>query len=196
MRIYEFSKQCGIPTKDLLVILKKEGFAVASHMSKLDQDALAFLNKKYNISPVAGASSKEDVAAKKQQDVPKAKPAVKEKPAEAPVARPQEKHKLPDKSVEPKVRVSDFVLRPMSPADVAAGLDKPASDVILTLLRWGIVATKNQILPEKVVARLADHYDVEVVRPSKELRKEEKRVVAAKGDLQDRPPDYCCIGAC
>ena len=47
IRVYEFSKQSGIPSRDLLQVLHEAGFDVASHMSILADDQLAFLKKKY-----------------------------------------------------------------------------------------------------------------------------------------------------
>ncbi len=43
MRVYEFAKKLGIPTKKLLTELQNGGFSVASHMSVLDEKAMAFL---------------------------------------------------------------------------------------------------------------------------------------------------------
>ena len=48
MRIYEFSKDRGVPTKEVMAALKKKGFEVGSHMSVLDQKAIDFLNKAFS----------------------------------------------------------------------------------------------------------------------------------------------------
>jgi len=45
MRVYEFAKQSGLPNKQVLDLLKKGGFSVASHMSVLTEKALAYLEK-------------------------------------------------------------------------------------------------------------------------------------------------------
>ena len=41
MRIYELSKQSGVPSKKILDLLSEGGFEAASHMSVLTSDGLA-----------------------------------------------------------------------------------------------------------------------------------------------------------
>lgn len=48
MRIYEFSKQSGVTSQDLIDALKGAGFEVSNHMSALSLEAIDFLNKKFN----------------------------------------------------------------------------------------------------------------------------------------------------
>src|SRR5438477_4272558 len=45
MRIYEFSQLNNVSSKDVIEKLQKNGFDVKSHMSVLDEKALAFLQK-------------------------------------------------------------------------------------------------------------------------------------------------------
>ena len=49
MRVYEFAKQFGVPTKKLLTELQRGGFAVASHMSVLDEKAVVFLKNLFTL---------------------------------------------------------------------------------------------------------------------------------------------------
>ena len=68
----------------------------------------------------------------------------------------------------------EIVISPMTVADVAQKVQKPVSDVILTLLKQGIAATKNQLLPEKTVATLANQYGLKLFKNScKATRTEE-----------------------
>jgi translation initiation factor IF-2 len=55
MRIYEFAKQKNVSSKELVEILIAQGFDVTSHMSVLNTEAEAFLNKKFGkkAEPVA-----------------------------------------------------------------------------------------------------------------------------------------------
>ena len=46
MRIYEYSKKSGVPSKELVEVLSKAGFDVKTHMSLISDEALAFLEKK------------------------------------------------------------------------------------------------------------------------------------------------------
>src|SRR5436853_6577840 len=74
IRVYEFSKQYGIPSKNLLSTLDKGGFHVNSHMSVLTQQELDYLHKEFNINTVAkqpSVNNKESVP--KQSIVPEKK---------------------------------------------------------------------------------------------------------------------------
>ena len=46
MRVYEFAKQKDVSSKEILALLEKEGFSVASHMSVLSDDSISFLKIK------------------------------------------------------------------------------------------------------------------------------------------------------
>jgi len=48
MRIYEFAKEKGLTSKDIIGLLEKNGFAAPSHMSVLSDEALQFLNKSFS----------------------------------------------------------------------------------------------------------------------------------------------------
>ncbi len=52
------------------------------------------------------------------------------------------------------------ITKSMTASDVAAQLGCPAGEVILYLLRQGIVCTRNKILPENLVKELARHFGV------------------------------------
>jgi translation initiation factor IF-2 len=85
MRVYEIAKELGVNSKDLLLFLKNNGRAVASHMSILSDEALIAIKKKY--TPVVSQSS-EKVSKKSAKNEKKESVA---KPIEQPVAH---KHKF------------------------------------------------------------------------------------------------------
>src|SRR5882757_8851703 len=45
MRVYEFSKQYNIPTKEIINTLQAAGFNIKSHMSIIDDEAIHLLKK-------------------------------------------------------------------------------------------------------------------------------------------------------
>src|SRR5687768_15943045 len=59
MRIYEFAQLSNVSSKDIIEKLQENGFDVKSHMSVLDEKALAFLEKLTTQSNVGSESSKE-----------------------------------------------------------------------------------------------------------------------------------------
>lgn len=88
-----------------------------------------------------------------------------------------------------------IVLQPMTVDKLAQELGQPVNVLILALLKEGIVAAKNQILPESVVIQAAKLYGVQVVKPSKP---EEKAVQdggsAVESSTTSRLPIVVVVG--
>jgi translation initiation factor IF-2 len=196
MRIYEFAKKFGIPTKDLITELQSKGFSVASHMSVLDEQALAFLE---NVFLSKAKPNTEE--SKKVQKEPVTSQKIKEKP------RMQEKKVFSSSSsqhVTPKAaahvqqpeKPKAIIAQPTGVAEMAQQAGVPVNELIVTLLRWGILSAKNQVLNEDVVVRLAKHYQLEVVQPvKKEEAPEEERVFEVSAEkLQERLPIIAVLG--
>lgn len=206
MRVYEFSKQCGVSSKELLKMLHDKGFDVSSHMSILSPDQINFLNKQCNLAP----QNENKSPAKKQDDlaVPKettSKPVEEKvsikKPAES-LERKVYTEKTPSLEINhqpelpKKTHIAPFVVQPMLVAQAAQALGQPVTSVIITLLKWGVVATKNQLLTEDIVTRLASHYEVDVIKPEKKEKSETKAALASssQGESQERPPVVVVVG--
>jgi translation initiation factor IF-2 len=189
MRIYEFAKKFEIPTKKVLEVLQKNGFSVTSHMSILDDGAVAFLEKTFgpqNEQAQKKASPQKDVAPDQK----------KQKKAEEPVAaRKNSREKAVDVEV-PQVeeKIKSITLQPTSVTDVAIKAGVSVNDLILTLLRWGILSAKNQILKEDVVARLARHYQLEIVQPVAQEEQVERVFDVSPEKLQERLPIVAVLG--
>lgn len=225
MRVYEYSKESGIPTKELLDILKKEGFKnVKSHMSVLSEKELSFLEKSRKGVSKPSEVSTPIQAEKKIEKLDKAKTTTKEAiPQKETTTKMQvsPKKEMPEvaahphpsisKSIEkiaPKVMpqvkeveaeipsVSEIVLDSMLVADAAQKMGKSVNDVILTLLKWGIVANKNQILTSDIVARLAENYQIKAVKPApKKVETISKGQIAVKGgEFKERMPVVVVLG--
>lgn len=150
MRIYEYSKKYNVSNKELLDILKEQGFDVLTHMSVLSDEAVAFLDKHYaaQSSPEQPVQQKEPVASK-IEEAPK-------KMQEQPM-----KGFASEASLKPHVEES-FQLVPMTVGQFAQKIKKPVNDVMLTLLKQGVVSSKNQLLPLKVVEQLAHYYQIPI----------------------------------
>ena len=210
IRVYEFSKQSGIASRELLQALHEAGFDVSSHMSLLADDQLAFLKKKYlekNENPKSKQPSdaqepKEAVIeAKKTEDKAVTSELEQKNMSSTPVVQPISKYTFQSKPAEqpiiPKSNESIIVtVRPMNVSQAAQELHQPVTQIILTLLKWGVVAAKNQLLNEVTVARLAEHYQVTVVKAvEKKSTENEKGVISLEhGDFKERPPVVVVVG--
>ena len=198
MRIYEFAQLNKIPSKDVIEKLQKNGFDVKSHMSVLDEKALSFLNKE---STKSVSNADKDIESLKSKPISPIEATVNELPSTSSSVTPkisEEKkqqsfvQKQEQASIAPSIELS---IHQMSVADFAEKIKKPVTDIIVTLLKWGIVATKNQIIPESVAQRLADHYGISVVKSSekKESIGINKKTLTGSG-LMKRPPVVVVVG--
>ena len=219
MRIYEYSKEHDIPAKDLVEILKNGGFLGKTHMSALTDEEVNFLDKiRVPQKPLAEqpqklaekksvkleskpqeAEKKSSVTTSSEQKVQEKQPmrnpqknAQKSTSKEAPTVKKETVETL----VEPVGQDLEIVARQASVSDIAADLKKPVNEIILTLLKWGIVTNKNQVISEENVERLAEHYLVKTRKPA--VKKEEVSVgrdTLIKGkQLEERPPVVVVVG--
>lgn len=189
MRVYEYSKQHGLNNKEVVELLKSKGFDVSSHMSVLSDKALEFLSTQFVKKTVTSQKAPEEPAV--------AQPKIEEKvkPMQTPISQPKQQvpvsaptQIIHERKITPKQPAEiTITLSPMSINELAQKLDKQLSEVILTLLKQGIVATKNQIISEKIVAQLAHFYGAKVVQPEQE-RPKESAVVRSEMQTGVRTP--------
>ncbi len=175
MRVYEFAKKNNISSKKVIDQLQQGGFEIHSHMSILDEKALNFLDA------LQGSQEKKH----KQKDLKKK--ASKEK---------QEILPSLEENLSEKKDQAVVISGPINLADFSKKIDKPANDLIITLLRWGIIVTKNQLVSDDIISRLAQHYNVLIKQPSKEKGQRTERVELKKGEnnLKERLPVVVVLG--
>ena len=191
MRVYELSKQLGIPAKQLLEALQKDGMAVKSHMSVINESMIAFLRKNFEKKskpkPLNETSERKEHMQKEQVKQTSSRRHSQKPSPQAPVSS-----ELPqaDEKVSRSIEIS-----PMLVSDAALALGVSVHDLILTLLKWKIIAAKNKLLPEKVIERLAHHYEVGIVK--KKAAKEDVFSRIDKqgvGELKERLPVIVVLG--
>lgn len=187
MRVYEFAKKYDISSKQVLDALQKEGFQIKNHMSVLEEQALDLLLKKFT-PPVASQSVVKEVTAAQGKKVvsSKSKPVSKKFSGRRPHGS---KEFVSVKEKKP----AQLLLRESSVADIANQLQEAPSQVIVTLLRWGIVATINQILSVDIIQRLAQHFNVPMVELDQTLVLE-KNFDQDSSKFEIRPPIVVVVG--
>jgi translation initiation factor IF-2 len=154
--------------------LQSGGFDVKSHMSVLNDSEIEYLTKKYAASPSIPPQFEHKMEAKgeptshKKHTTTPPSPAIKQvEHISEPLQEKGAKQPQAPVSVAPvPEKAKELIVRAMTVAEFAFSADKQVSEVILTLLRQGTIATKNQVLPEKTVNMLALHYGLSVVVPS------------------------------
>lgn len=121
MRIYEYAKKVGSTSKEILEHLSSAGFDVANHMAVLADKEIEFLNQKY-----ANRSQKSHRA-----------PSKKLHTAHHAQRQPAQRDSAEEQAV------AEIILEPMTAVDLAHRLNRQPNEIILTLLKWGIMASKT-----------------------------------------------------
>jgi translation initiation factor IF-2 len=192
MRIYEIAKLLNISNKELIDFLAKKGFDVKSHMSALSEEAIKIAQEFFSKKDSAKRISQSDIEETSE------KPALDFQEKKASPALNKKTNSLVEKKTEIdhdlQVEIPQkFLIEPMTVADFAQKAEKPVSEVIMTLLRQGIVSPKNQLLPEKTVEMLAKVYNFSYSYPVK-LKKEERRITAPQAGVDIRLPVVVVLG--
>lgn len=201
MRLYEFSKQCDIPSKELMAELQKAGFAITSHMSVLSQKEIDFLSHFVQQSKTSKATP---LATKETKSIQKNVPEKEPIKHERPVQQKEIKTTIPpieqtiasapqEQVVAAPAPADELFIEPMSVATFAEKTHKAVQDVIVTLLKMGIIAPKNQLIATEVVEKLVHHYNLVAIH-KKEEKAAAKEVIQAKGELKERLPVVVVIG--
>ncbi len=214
-RVYELAKQYDIPSKELVTLLQNAGHTVASHMSVLDSSALEFIEKHFKKGGKKGAEIKKTVSKKseiKDQNIKKSEP-VKEDSSPVPVISSasslppksamidtsvtQKKEEKKEENIVPKEHQHSIVAQSMSVGTLCEVLQRPLNEVIIALLRMGVVATKNQLVSEEHVCKIAAHFGVNVTKPSlvvEQKHKTDDHNFAQSEALEERLPVIVVLG--
>lgn len=173
MRVYEYAKKIGSSSKEILKRLSDAGFDVANHMTVLTDEDMEFLNQAY-----ANKDKKVRIGVSPSGDDDLGDRLRAEKDL------PTEEHKA-----------IEIVLEPLTVADIASHIEVPATEIILLLLKWGIVAPKNHLLDESVVAKIAQHFDIRTKQPERKVeQKREVRVLLDNATIERRMPVIVVLG--
>lgn len=205
MRVYEFAKKMDVSSKELVSRLRSQGFDIKSHMSVLTDEAIQFLQKK----PTQGLSNKQPSKAVPKKTVSASSNTMQKDFKEK---KEQEKERIafkrtkpsrrddvsgsrkPKKEVAPvMVPPTEILVEPMTVADLAEKLVQPVNEIILRLLRVGIIATRNQLLNNDVVRKVAEFFSVTPIEHVSTMETE-KAVTVQEGHLQKRLPVVVVLG--
>ena len=191
MRVYEFAKQKGLSSKDVLALLKEHGFELGNHMSIIPDEALPILEKKEGspkksdmeddtsveskaekkIEAQAPAQPVKKVPEKKISPSPKEVVVQKEEATSSPVTEKPRFEKRPprrgfqDKRTGVHQKITEITLTKDLPLhEVAKLLGHSEGELILALLKKGIVCNRNHILNVSSISDLAHHFGIQVTK--------------------------------
>lgn len=181
IRIYELAKETGLSSKELIRILNEHGFEHQSHMSILSDQEKKIIEQSLKASQES--------------------PLQEKKVSESSRGEARASHSLDQNQVNFSrsgvISEKGILVAPMTVSDFSEKAQKSVSDVILTLLKQGIVATKNQLISEKIVSQLAASYGLkalESVKKQEEVAPAEVASVVAEGKRVERLPVVVVVG--
>ncbi len=170
--------------------------------------------KAVRVPTVEAKPAKKEKVKEEKREVVRPEPAIEKKPEAAPekIAKQPIPHKVTPSAKVPPARIvpegpaehepekkqailipQEIIVESMKLSDFADKIHRPASDVILTLLKLGIMATKNQILSEDIIERLLGHYQIKAKKPI-EAMYGLQNIAAREGEFQVRPPVVVVLG--
>jgi translation initiation factor IF-2 len=161
MRVYEIAKMLNLSNKEILTLLIDEGFDVKSHMAALPDEAIAFLEKKLEKKKVKEALIS-DHRANQQVLEPTVEVESRSQPKQGKIEFQKNESVL--RQEETPVQ-NEFIVKAMTVGEFAEFAKKPLGEIILLLLKQGIICAKNQMLPEKTIEYLAKYFDYEIKFP-------------------------------
>lgn len=153
IRVNQLARELGMESKELVDFLQKEGFAVRSHSSTLDEEEAELIRKQiYN-------SRKEAQDARRQKAAPE--PAAQDAPAEE---EPAEDVEDEDEGDGSEVRLKT----PVTVRDLATALKKKPNELIIQLMGLNIFAAINQVLDIEVVEKICEKNGKKFVQERRE----------------------------
>jgi len=200
MRVYEFAKQYGLPTKEVLHLLQEHGYAIKSHMARIDEEAINLL-KQYMLEQESESHTQQE------EDPSELSPKnTQEQRKEAAEKRKQEhtdKHASTDEADVGKDQRSQapegaIIIERKSVGTLAQELHIAPNQLILALLKKGVAATINQTLEPDIVRSVAEEYGYTTVA-LQELQEEKEKVASQEaamqeGEYQRRLPIIAVVG--
>jgi translation initiation factor IF-2 len=191
MRVYEIAKEKGLSSKDVLDLLEKGGFAVASHMSVVPEDAIEYLENKLSGKTKTPAPARSKKVEIEQREVIK-KPSVSQKTPENKVEIAKIKSKPLPKKIMPS-RPNRFfraerqpitqinINSPLPLFEVAQIMGKSDGDLIFVLLKKGLPYSRTNVLDIETIVELGAVFGIEVNVTSKEDSADKFLSSSAKG---------------
>lgn len=159
MRVYEFAKEKDVSSKEVLDLLEKGGYKLASHMSVVPEEGVVYLKKAFSVkkeksSPVAKkAAVAEKIVEVKIGEVGAKKSFVKTFES----ARPRRFNRYEKKEI---TRIA--VEHPMPLFEVAKKMGKSDGDLIYILLKSGMACNRTFVLPVETIKSLGASFGIQV----------------------------------
>ncbi len=207
IQVRELAKELGISVKTAIELLREGGYDVKSGFNKANKEMEDYLKRrlekekeevKEDIEKKREIYQKVEVPQKKlprrlqQKQIEKEEFVKEERPIKQQL-KPKIRAKKEVKEKGEVLEIQQKVLEipgPLTVAELSTMINKPASEIIKTLLDIGYIATINQTLPLDIIELLAENFGFEV-------RKVEEREEVLEENIEYdyvRPPIVTIMG--
>lgn len=143
VRIYDLASKLGLTTKELLELLKKEGFEVRSHSSSIEEEVADLVARQVHNERMQA-----------QQQLKGTTPAAPAPAAPQPPAAPEEELELEEEEEGASDEV--HLKTPITVRDLAGALGMKPNELIVQLMRLNIFAAINQVLEIDIVEKICE----------------------------------------
>jgi translation initiation factor IF-2 len=208
-RVHEVAKELGLTSKEVLAHLEKIGSPVKSHSSSIDDAVAARVRSELGNGATAPAPSQPVPS----QPTPPAAPEPPAEPAPAPPAVPAPEPAPEPVADKPVAEADPAPVAPAAEADAAPSvirvhrgitvkefadkIERPAAEIVKTLIGLGEMVTVTQSMSDEAVLLVADEVGipVQVVDPGEEEVDDEPEAEAGDdGATIPRPPVVTVMG--
>lgn len=211
-RVHEVAKEMNLSNKALINILNNVlEVNIKSHMSSMDDDVIELV--KLHLESLTSDEDIEEKAKNKKASSKNPKKEIKEKisvdkipddeddDSEKETKKKQKSNKK-KKFLEEEIKEEDFKIAKVSKAvtvkELAEALNKSGTEIIMTLMKKGIMANINQTIEFELAAEIAEENDIilEVLNEKDVLESffEESDEEESEGQLKERPPVVVVMG--
>ncbi len=198
-RVHELAKELNINNKILLDKIKELGIEVKSHMSSLTDDQAELIKDSIATGNVEKKAEKKAEPKKVEQKKEEAKkPVIEEKKEEIKVAK-QEKTNKKNKQVEEEVEEEIKIIKipkSVTVKELAEALEKSPTEMIMILMKRGVMANINQQVDFDLATEIAEEFDaiVELLDEKDILEEFFKEDDEEEKNLAERPPVVVVMG--
>ena len=181
IRVYELAKQYGVSSKDFVAELNRYGVPVKNHMSTLDAETVALVETERNATKPPSAESPEAKTKPSRAKKKSKKVAAVSTIDEAQVIKSKTEVTAEDTAIsEEKVTTSiPQIQEGITVGLLASELGFKGTEMIMRLMKLGIMASINQRLDYATLQAVSDQFRFEAVR----------KLTLEEQILQDEPDD-------
>jgi translation initiation factor IF-2 len=165
VRVYELARTLGIPSKELIHELRKQGVDLKSHMSSIDEETAELVLALYKPAPASAAEAPApEPAAAPVTDVASTAPAPPAAPLVTPPAAPPQVAAVieapppPKAPPEKRLRLGEAI----TVKELADKMNVRPADAIKVLMKTGVMATINAVIDLEKAAALAQAFGYSV----------------------------------